>query len=455
MAGKKTYVCTGAVLKCSMGTSNGSLSATPKAVSLCSREQANIADHVSMLNVKPFGLCRSRRFPATAAATSAHHGHLTPMPCVPGTATKWSAADSNSIVCGQPALLSTATLRCVYGGTITIVNPGQGLETTGADGVEIVTREIVVNDYFWADRYGNECDTSSTDAMDSPALCLQTSLSAGSQLVVNIGKRSYVSVVGKGGVARVENVDVDEVDLDLPSTRRKQAPPRELPAINDNPKNGTTRSAPEKKPDKSKPKTTPEAPARKPPKSKPEKAAPVKTGEQNVATVPVARSAGWGDPIANPSIRRNSPSHLYGKVRRDSRGNPRNHQGFDYYAPTGTPVMSVGDGVVHTIQSGHSSYGLNVTIRHKRDKGEVYSFYAHLSRLADGLTKGKVVHKGDVIAFSGTTGNAKGMTGPDQHLHFECRTSPGHQLGLGGKENPNNIVATKFTAESLKGGGRK
>ena len=39
---------------------------------------------------------------------------------------------------------------------------------------------------------------------------------------------------------------------------------------------------------------------------------------------------------------------------------------------------------------------------------------------------------------------------PDQHLHFEARTSPAHQMGLGGKESPNNIVATKFRSADTK-----
>lgn len=424
--GNKIYVCSGAVLKCSKGTSNCSLSATPKSVSLCGNDQANIGDHISMVNVKPFGRCRSLSYPPTAAATSAHHGHLTPMPCIPGTTTDWSIVDANSIIVGKPALLDTARLRCIYGGVITIVNPGQTLETTGAEQITILKRDIVVKDYFWTDENGEECDTSSINAIAYPTLCLQTSLPEGSQLVVNLGNRSYPTIVGRKGVARVENVDVTEVSLDLPSHHKK------APGNNES----------------SDPKAT--HPSQKK-KDTPTKAKPVETTEVNTVNVPTSSNGGWGDPVANPKIRRNSPSHLFGKVRRDAKGNPRNHQGFDYYAPTGTPVMSVGDGVVHTVQSGHSSYGLNVTIRHNRGKGFVYSFYAHLKDIAAGIKSGKVVRKGDIIGYAGTSGNAKGFTGEDQHLHFECRTSPGHQLGLGGKENPNNIVATKFYASNMKG----
>lgn len=122
------YVCTGATLKCTMGTSCPKLIATPKNVSLTGKNQANVADYVSMKNVPSFGRCRSLGYPPTASATTANHGKLTPMPCVPGTCPKWQVVDKDSLICGEPALLEPATLRCVYGGTISIVNPGQSLE---------------------------------------------------------------------------------------------------------------------------------------------------------------------------------------------------------------------------------------------------------------------------------------------------------------------------------------
>lgn len=412
MGGEKIYVCTGAVLHCTQGTGNSSLSATPKCVSLCSQDQANITDHISMMNVKSFGRCRSLAYPPTASATAANLGRLTPMPCVPGTMANWSAVDSNSQIGGQPALLNTAKLRCIYGGEITIVNPGQQLEKTGAEKIEIVTREAVIDSCFWDDGEGNECDLVATDAIECHSLCLQTSLNEGDQLIVNIGRRGYRTVVGAKGVARVENVDVTEIDWNIPMRSQEKA----AASPNDRNKKPVT----------------------------PVKAKPADTGTVNTATIPSKTDSGWGDPIANPGIRKNCASNLYGAVRRDSKGNPRNHQGFDYYAPTGTNVMSVGDGVVHNVQYNHYAYGNNVTIRHTREGGYVYSFYAHLKDIMPGIKKGKAIKKGDIIAHAGTTGNAQGMKGADQHLHFEARTSPAHQMGLGGKEPPNNIVATKF-----------
>lgn len=435
MAGSKIYVCSGAVLRCSMGTSNGSLVATPKNVSLCSHEHANIGDHISMANIRPFGRCRSLGFPATAAATAAHHGHLTPMPCVPGTPAPWSAVNPDVIVTGRPALLNTAKLNCVFGGTITIVNPGQALEYTGASEIEIVSRDVVIQEMFWTDDDDEaESDLASADLSLAPTLCLQTSLSEGDQLIVDIGGRSFPTKVGKGGVAKVKNVDAWEVDLDAPVMRKGDKK--------------KTPSAPAKKPSEPK-KSAPSKPAPKKP-ADPAPKKPVNPQEVNTAKVPEpSATTTWGDPVASPRIRRNSPSNLYGKVRRGADGKPRNHQGFDYYAPEGTSVMSVADGIVEFTQTGHASYGNNVAIKHRRGNGYVYSFYAHLSRFASGIRKGASVRKGEEIGKAGTTGNARGMTGPDQHLHFECRTSAQHQIGLGGKENPNNIVATKFTPQSL------
>lgn len=85
------------------------------------------------------------------------------------------------------------------------------------------------------------------------------------------------------------------------------------------------------------------------------------------------------------------------------------HTGIDYAAPTGTPVMSIGEGVV--ISKGYAGAGGNtVKIRHN----SVYtSAYLHLSRYAKGLNVGDRVRQGEVIGYVGSTGRS---TGP--HLDF-------------------------------------
>ena len=88
----------------------------------------------------------------------------------------------------------------------------------------------------------------------------------------------------------------------------------------------------------------------------------------------------------------------------------RAHTGVDYAAPTGTPVMSIGDGTVLSAGWGSGGAGNMVKIRHN----SVYTTsYMHLSRYAAGLKAGDRVHQGQVIGYVGMTGTA---TGP--HLDF-------------------------------------
>jgi len=87
----------------------------------------------------------------------------------------------------------------------------------------------------------------------------------------------------------------------------------------------------------------------------------------------------------------------------------RPHLAIDYAAPTGTPVMAVGDGTV--MRAGYDkNAGRYIRLRH----GSRYeSRYIHLSRIADGIRPGHRVQRGEVIGFVGQTGLA---TGP--HLDF-------------------------------------
>lgn len=121
-----SYVCSGATMKCTMGTSTAKLTVLPiRTVFLTGQPMANISDHLTMVNLAPFGRCRSLGFPATAAATAAHHGHLTPMPCMHNTPFPWMNGKNDYIVKGDPALLKSSTCQCMWGGTISLVTDGQ------------------------------------------------------------------------------------------------------------------------------------------------------------------------------------------------------------------------------------------------------------------------------------------------------------------------------------------
>lgn len=126
-----SYVCSGATMRCSMGTSQAKLTVLPvRTVFLTGQPMANISDHLTMVNLAPFGRCRSLGFPATAAATAAAHGKLTPMPCSHNTPFPWMGGKNDYIVKGDPALLKSSTCSCMWGGTISIVDDGQ--KDTGA-----------------------------------------------------------------------------------------------------------------------------------------------------------------------------------------------------------------------------------------------------------------------------------------------------------------------------------
>ncbi|MDX3382125.1 LysM peptidoglycan-binding domain-containing M23 family metallopeptidase [Streptomyces niveiscabiei] len=88
------------------------------------------------------------------------------------------------------------------------------------------------------------------------------------------------------------------------------------------------------------------------------------------------------------------------------------HTGVDFVVPSGTTLRAVGAGTVVSAGWG-GAYGNQVVI--KLADG-YYAQYAHLSALA--VSVGQRVSAGQVIGYSGSTGN---VTGP--HLHFEIRTT--------------------------------
>ena len=88
----------------------------------------------------------------------------------------------------------------------------------------------------------------------------------------------------------------------------------------------------------------------------------------------------------------------------------KQHNGVDYGAPSGTPVRTIGDGVVE-FAGWQNGYGNVVHIKHSNERSTAY---AHLSRID--VAKGQRVDQGMTIGAVGQTGWA---TGP--HLHFEVK----------------------------------
>ena len=111
----------------------------------------------------------------------------------------------------------------------------------------------------------------------------------------------------------------------------------------------------------------------------------------------------------------------------------RAHKGTDYAAPTGTPIRATSDGRVKRA-SRNGSFGNLVILQHA---GGFQTKYAHLSRYANGISRGDRVRQGQVIGYFGSTG---GETGP--HLHFEFLVNDVHQ-------NPRTILDKLPKAESI------
>jgi len=95
-------------------------------------------------------------------------------------------------------------------------------------------------------------------------------------------------------------------------------------------------------------------------------------------------------------------------------GISRRHEGTDYAADPGTPVMAAGDGVV-TRAEWAGGYGNLVEVRHRSG---IVTRYGHLRGFARGIRPGVRVSQGQVIGTVGSTGLA---TGP--HLHYEFRVN--------------------------------
>ncbi|MBU8922815.1 MAG: M23 family metallopeptidase [Bacteroidales bacterium] len=90
----------------------------------------------------------------------------------------------------------------------------------------------------------------------------------------------------------------------------------------------------------------------------------------------------------------------------------RPHLGIDYAAPTGTPVMTTGDGTIMTASRTRAN-GNYIKVKHNRN---YISYYLHLSKFAKGIKAGVKVLQGQVIGYVGATGIA---TGP--HLDYRVK----------------------------------
>ena len=103
-------------------------------------------------------------------------------------------------------------------------------------------------------------------------------------------------------------------------------------------------------------------------------------------------------------------SSRFGMRKHPILGYNKMHQGTDFAAPTGTPIMASGSGIIE-VAKWNGAYGKYIRIRHN---SKYKTAYAHLSGYARGIKSGTKVRQGQTIGYVGSTGRS---TGP--HLHYE------------------------------------
>jgi murein DD-endopeptidase MepM/ murein hydrolase activator NlpD len=122
-------------------------------------------------------------------------------------------------------------------------------------------------------------------------------------------------------------------------------------------------------------------------------------------------------------------------------GGARTHEALDIAASRNTPILAVEDGKVAKLFTSKLG-GLTV---YQFDPTTTYAYYyAHLERYAEGLKEGDPVHRGQVLGYVGTSGDAP----PDApHLHFAImRLTPEKHWWQGTSLNPYPILRQSGTA---------
>ena len=103
-------------------------------------------------------------------------------------------------------------------------------------------------------------------------------------------------------------------------------------------------------------------------------------------------------------------SSSFGMRKHPILGFNKMHKGTDFAAPSGTPIMASGSGII-VLAKWCGGGGNCIKIKHN---STYETIYAHMKNFARGIKKGKKVRQGEIIGYVGSTGMS---TGP--HLHYE------------------------------------
>jgi murein DD-endopeptidase MepM/ murein hydrolase activator NlpD len=121
------------------------------------------------------------------------------------------------------------------------------------------------------------------------------------------------------------------------------------------------------------------------------------------------------------------------------------HQGTDFAAPRGTPIMASGSGVITRAQK-YKGYGNYVSIKHN---STYVTAYGHMSKYGRGIKRGVRVNQGQIIGYVGSTGMS---TGP--HLHYEVikngKRINSQRMKLPTGKVLNNEARNKFEVDRIK-----
>lgn len=116
-------VTSGAMLRCSQGTSHSILAvAASRGVNVGGAKVATVADNQPYANIQPFGLCLSAANPAVAGALT--RGLSNP-PCVPLTAAPWFPGSASVRAANLAVINTTCRCLCNWGGEISVITPAQ------------------------------------------------------------------------------------------------------------------------------------------------------------------------------------------------------------------------------------------------------------------------------------------------------------------------------------------
>ena len=124
---EKYVLCKGATLSCNQGDATSIYEVLPSnGIFLDGKPLALVSDVKPMINIKPFGMCKSMANPTVAAATAANRGKLQKMPCVPNTIGIWTDG-ANHFLSLEKIPCETSKCSCAYAGEISIKDLGQNL----------------------------------------------------------------------------------------------------------------------------------------------------------------------------------------------------------------------------------------------------------------------------------------------------------------------------------------